>query len=83
MQTSSVILMCNKLTNLRMKFLLYKNKLKIRRFKTNSIFFMIIVRKLKLRLLNIIMVKMAIIEEIKFIINILEYNFVSWFLALL
>ena len=60
-----------------------KNKLKIRRFKTNSIFFMIIVRKLILRLLNIIMVKMAITEEIKFIINILEYNFVSWFLALL
>ena len=29
------------------------------------------------------MVKMAITEEIKFIINILEYNFVSWFLALL
>ena len=44
---------------------------------------MIIVRKLILRLLNIIMVKMAITEEIKFIINILEYNFVSWFLALL
>ena len=83
MQTSSAILLCNKLANLRMKFLLYKNKLKIRRFKTNSIFFMIIVRKLRLRLLNIIMVKMAITEEIKFIINILEYNFVSWFLALL
>ena len=29
------------------------------------------------------MVKMAITEVIKFIINILEYNFVSWFLALL
>ena len=60
-----------------------KNKLKIRRFKTSSSFFMIIVRKLRLRLLNIIMVKMVITEEIKFIINILEYNFVSWFLALL